>query len=105
MFWKTRKLYDLDNIAQHEFPYEHCGGYIGNALFCRKNPKDPRVLAQLISAYSKVDPAKAQKISRDLPSVDEVVASVDVEALESAFSSLGPKYMRKTQKAEPSPGP
>lgn len=72
---------------------------------CRKSPKDPKVLAQLISAYSKIDPAKAQKISRDLPSADEVAQSVDVEALETAFSSLGPKYMRKTQKTEPSPGP
>lgn len=71
----------------------------------RNNPKDPRVLAQLISAYSKVDPAKAQKISRDLPSVDDIAQSVDVVALESSFSSLGPKYMKKTQKTEPSPRP
>ncbi|XP_045189095.2 signal recognition particle subunit SRP72-like [Mercenaria mercenaria] len=71
----------------------------------KNNPKDPKVLAQLIAAYSKVDPAKAQKISRDLPSVDDIAQSVDVEALETAFSSLGPKYMKKTQKAEPSPGP
>ncbi|XP_060577385.1 signal recognition particle subunit SRP72-like [Ruditapes philippinarum] len=71
----------------------------------KNNPKDSKVLAQLIAAYSKVDPAKAQKISRDLPSVDDIAQSVDVEALETAFSSLGPKYMKKTQKAEPSPGP
>ncbi|KAH3785074.1 hypothetical protein DPMN_163157 [Dreissena polymorpha] len=72
---------------------------------CRKNPKDPKVLAQLISAYSKIDPGKAQQVSRDLPSVEETAASVDVEALEAAFSSLGPKYMKKAQKTEPSPGP
>ncbi|WAR22360.1 SRP72-like protein [Mya arenaria] len=71
----------------------------------KKNPKDPKVLAQLISAYSKVDPARAQKLSKDLPSVDEIAQEVDVDSLETAFSSLGPKYMKKTQKAEPSPGP
>ncbi|XP_052225260.1 signal recognition particle subunit SRP72-like isoform X2 [Dreissena polymorpha] len=71
----------------------------------KKNPKDPKVLAQLISAYSKIDPGKAQQVSRDLPSVEETAASVDVEALEAAFSSLGPKYMKKAQKTEPSPGP
>ncbi|KAL4231087.1 Signal recognition particle core component [Mactra antiquata] len=71
----------------------------------KSNPSDHRVLAQLISAYSKVDPQKAQKISRDLPSVDDIAQSVDVDALETAFSSLGPKYMKKTLKAEPSPGP
>ena len=71
----------------------------------RNDPKDPKVLAQLISAYSKFDPAKAQKISRELPSVDEIAEAVDVEALEASFSALGPKYMKKVQKTEPSPGP
>ena len=44
-------------------------------------------------------------MSRELPSVDQVAKSVDVDALEAAFSSMGPKYMKKVGKAEPSPGP
>jgi len=30
---------------------------------------------------------------------------VDVDNLETTFSTLGPKYMKKTQKGEASPGP
>ncbi|XP_025107993.1 signal recognition particle subunit SRP72-like [Pomacea canaliculata] len=71
----------------------------------KQNPKDPMVLAQLISAYSQFNPNKAKEISRDLPPVSEIVREVDVDALESAFSTLGPKYMKKMQKGEPSPGP
>ena len=44
-------------------------------------------------------------VSRELPSVEEVAKSVDVDSLETAFSSMGPKYMKKVGKAEPSPGP
>ena len=44
-------------------------------------------------------------VSRELPSVDEMAKSVDVDALETAFSSMGPKYMKKVGKTEPSPGP
>ncbi|KAK3582757.1 hypothetical protein CHS0354_015281 [Potamilus streckersoni] len=67
------------------------------------NPDDPRLLAQLIAAYSKFDPAKAQSISRQLPTPEDVSQTVDVDNLETTFSSLGPKYMKKLQKAEPSP--
>ena len=37
--------------------------------------------------------------------MDEVAKSVDVDALEAAFSHMGPKYMKKVGKTEPSPGP
>ncbi|KAL8611218.1 hypothetical protein ACOMHN_013649 [Nucella lapillus] len=71
----------------------------------KRNPKDPLILAQLISAYSHFDTAKAKEISKDLPPVSEIAQGVDVASLETTFSTLGPKYMKKTQKGEASPGP
>ncbi|KAK7102253.1 signal recognition particle subunit SRP72-like [Littorina saxatilis] len=69
----------------------------------KRNPKDPVILAQLISAYSHFDTAKAKEISKDLPPVSEIAKGVDVASLETTFSTLGPKYMKKTQKGETSP--
>ncbi|XP_059161427.1 signal recognition particle subunit SRP72-like [Physella acuta] len=72
----------------------------------KANPNDALVLAQLISSYSQFDAAKAQQISKDLPSVVKIIAGLDVDALEASFSTLGPKYMKKLQpqKGEASPG-
>ncbi|XP_038615383.1 signal recognition particle subunit SRP72 [Tachyglossus aculeatus] len=58
----------------------------------RQNPKDVHTLAQLISAYSLVDPEKAKVLSRHLPSSDSMSLKVDVEALEN---SHGATYVRK----------
>ncbi|KAL5017564.1 hypothetical protein ScPMuIL_007153 [Solemya velum] len=71
----------------------------------RLHPDDPHILAKLIAAYSQFDPVKAQNMSKELPSVEELAKNVDVDALEASFSTLGAKYMKKTQKVEPSPGP
>ena len=60
-------------------------------------------MAQLISAYSHFDAEKAKEISKDLPPVSEIAQGVDVAALETTFSTLGPKYMKKAQKGEASP--
>lgn len=69
----------------------------------QNNPKDSHILAQLFSAYSLFDPQKAQQISRQLPSVDEIISGIDVDDLEKAFGTMGPKYLKKLQKPEPSP--
>ncbi|XP_064601701.1 signal recognition particle subunit SRP72-like [Liolophura sinensis] len=66
----------------------------------KTKPKDPRILAQLITAYAQFDSKRSQEVSRDLPSVEEIASSVDVESLEASFNILGPKYMKKLQKAE-----
>ncbi|XP_048746270.2 signal recognition particle subunit SRP72-like [Ostrea edulis] len=71
----------------------------------KKKPDDPRILAQLIAAYSQFDPTKAKLVSKDLPSVEEIAQDIDVDQLESSFSTLGPKYMKKKTDAAPSPGP
>ncbi|XP_003415941.1 signal recognition particle subunit SRP72 isoform X2 [Loxodonta africana] len=58
----------------------------------KQNPKDIHTLAQLISAYSLVDPEKAKVLSNHLPSSDSMSLKVDVEALEN---SPGATYIRK----------
>ncbi|XP_010148323.1 PREDICTED: signal recognition particle subunit SRP72, partial [Eurypyga helias] len=58
----------------------------------KPSPKDVHTLAQLISAYSLVDPEKAKVLSKHLPSSDTMSLKVDVDALEN---SHGATYVRK----------
>ncbi|XP_053321794.1 signal recognition particle subunit SRP72 [Spea bombifrons] len=58
----------------------------------KQNPKDIHTLAQLISAYSLVDAAKAKILSKHLPSSDTMTLKVDVDALEN---STGATFIRK----------
>lgn len=62
----------------------------------KANPKDHRVLSQLINTYSKFNPDKAQKLSEELPSIDELLSNsnLDFEALEQQFSLSGSKYVK-----------
>ncbi|XP_061196474.1 signal recognition particle subunit SRP72-like [Saccostrea echinata] len=71
----------------------------------KKKSDDPRILAQLITAYSQFDPAKAKPCSKDLPSVEKIALTldIDVDQLEPSFSTLGPKYMKRADTA-PLPG-
>ena len=72
-------------------------------MFYRSSPGDALVLAQLISAYAQFDSKKAQQISKDLPSVETIVQGLDVDALETSFSTLGPKYLKKQTPGAASP--
>ncbi|XP_022250049.1 signal recognition particle subunit SRP72-like [Limulus polyphemus] len=69
----------------------------------QSNPRDPRTLAQLISAYSQFNPSKAREISRDLPPVGDMSEAIDVNFLETASWSMGAKYVKKGGKTEVSP--
>lgn len=71
----------------------------------KKNHQDPRLIAQLISAYSKFDPKKAELVSKQLPSTIEITADIDVDSLEQSACHLGPKYIKKSAKGEQSPKP
>ncbi|XP_038065428.1 signal recognition particle subunit SRP72-like [Patiria miniata] len=61
----------------------------------KANPDDVRTLAQLISAYSKFDPKRAQELSRELPPVAALSGAVDVDALETTPLSLASRQMKK----------
>jgi len=55
----------------------------------RRSPQDIQVLAQLIDAYSKFSPVKAEEFSWSLPTFQHSTG-IDVDALEQA-----PQYIRK----------
>lgn len=58
-----------------------------------------KVLAQLIFAYSMFNPTKAHQLSEDLPSLEEMSVSVDVESLErNATQLLAPRYVKRQAK-------
>ena len=59
-------------------------------------PKDFRILSKLIKLYSKFNSEKAKDLSRELPSLEEVVSqsNIDIETLESQFSLLNSKFAR-----------
>jgi len=54
----------------------------------------------LINAYSQFNPQKAHEISKDLPPIDSVLTSIDVDQLETSNWSLGAKYVKKTTKTD-----
>ena len=60
----------------------------------RRNPLDIQVLAQLIDAYSKFNPSKAEQFSKSLPTFQHS-ASIDIDALEQA-----PQYIRKLKEKQ-----
>ncbi|XP_074605547.1 signal recognition particle 72 isoform X2 [Brevipalpus obovatus] len=68
----------------------------------KRNPDNPQVLAQLIAAYSQIDPSKAKEVMQKLPSIESQISEVDVDALEASNWSLGAKYVKKTTKADAS---
>lgn len=70
----------------------------------RQNPNDNKTLAQLVTAYSMFDPAKAQAISKRLPSFN-VPRSADIEMLESSNWLMSTKIIKKVTKVEASPKP
>lgn len=67
------------------------------------DPQDPKVLAQLISAYSVFDAKKAKKVSADLPPAEEITRQVDVDALETMSWTMGARYVKKAVKSDASP--
>lgn len=71
----------------------------------KKNQQDPRLIAQLINAYSTFDPKKAELVSKQLPATIEITADIDVDSLEQSACHLGPKYIKKSAKGEQSPKP
>ncbi|KAH9401230.1 Signal recognition particle core component [Tyrophagus putrescentiae] len=62
--------------------------------------RDPKVTSMLINAYSQFDAAKAQSLQQELPSIEEILSSVDIDHLETKNWSLGMKYVKKSTKLD-----
>lgn len=71
----------------------------------KNNPKDEKVLAQLVIAYAKYDPRKAQDASKKLPALDTLTNTVEIDALEATNWMMTTKAAKKTasSKADQSP--
>jgi signal recognition particle subunit SRP72 len=70
----------------------------------KKHPDDLKLLARLISAYSKFDSKKAQLLSRELPKPANMLQDIDVDSLESMSALTNTRALKKpTAKTELSP--
>lgn len=59
-------------------------------------PSDFKILSKLINLYSKFNIGKAQKLSKELPSLEDIVANsdIDIDTLDNQFSLLSSKYSK-----------
>lgn len=71
----------------------------------KNNPNDEKTLAQLVIAYAKYDPVKAQQTSKRLPALDSITNSAEIDALEATNWMMNTKAAKKTTstKADQSP--
>lgn len=60
------------------------------------NPKDEKTLAQLVIAYAKYDPIKAQQASKKLPALDSITNTAEIDALEATNWMMSTKAAKKT---------
>lgn len=60
------------------------------------NPKDEKTLAQLVIAYAKYDPVKAQQASKKLPALDSITNTAEIDALEATNWVMNTKAAKKT---------
>lgn len=85
------------------------------------NGKNPKITSLLINAYSQFDATKAQRLNwlkrkiyskynsfvfslqNELPSIEEILSSVDIEHLETKNWSLGMKYVKKSKDTPKAP--
>lgn len=62
----------------------------------KSNPTDEKVLAQLVIAYAKYDPKKAQEASKRLPALETLTSNVEIDALEATNWMMTTKAAKKT---------
>ncbi|XP_057340961.1 signal recognition particle subunit SRP72 [Microplitis mediator] len=101
------KTGDLGTLWRQAADFHLRGGEVAVAAasleaLLEASPNDTKTLAQLIVAYAKSSPAKAQALSKQLPPLDQVAGVIDVDALESSNWVIGTKVIKR--KVEPSPG-
>lgn len=68
----------------------------------KEDPRDVKTLAQLIKAYSRLNPQKAEHYSEKLKPLDTEAqsTSINVEELEMSLSTMGSRYSRARMKQE-----
>lgn len=61
----------------------------------KANPTDPKLIINLINAYSQVNMIKARELAKELPQIEQLVSEIDVDLYESSNWSAGAKYAVK----------
>lgn len=56
---------------------------------------NPKLIINLINAYSQVNMIKARELAKELPQIEELVSEIDVDLYESSNWSAGAKYAVK----------
>ena len=62
----------------------------------KANSTDPKLIINLINAYSQVNMSKAKELAKELPQIEQLVSEVEINSLESTSWSAGAKYVKKT---------
>lgn len=62
----------------------------------KANPSDPKLIINLINAYSQINMTKAKELAKELPQIEQLVSEVAIDQLESSSWSAGAKYVKKT---------
>lgn len=71
----------------------------------KANPKDMKILAQLVIAYSSFNQKKAHEASKRLPLLDSLTNATEIDNLESTNWMMSTKAAKKTaSKGDQSPG-
>lgn len=79
------------------------GNYKGASEMLEKmrtmKPDDFKILSKLINIYSKFDADKAKNLSKELPSLEDIMANstIDLDTLENQFSLLTSRYAKLTK--------
>lgn len=71
----------------------------------RSNPKDMKILAQLVIAYAQFDPKKAQDASKKLPPLEALTTQAEIDELEATnWMMITKAVKKKVAKSDQSPG-
>lgn len=62
----------------------------------KSNPSDVKILAQLVIAYAKFNPNKAQEVSKKLPALETMTTTAEIDALEATNWTMIAKAVKKT---------
>ncbi|XP_063696848.1 signal recognition particle subunit SRP72 [Culicoides brevitarsis] len=62
----------------------------------KSNPSDVKILAQLVVAYAKFNPTKAQEVSKKLPALETMTTTAEIDALEATNWTMIAKAVKRT---------
>lgn len=101
---------DLTDMWRQAADFHFRGGEAETAAksleeLLRSNPADMKILAQLVIAYAKFDPIKAQQASKKLPALETLTTQAEIDELEATnWMMIAKAVKKKVAKSDQSPG-